>query len=212
MNDGSKPTTGSDVILTVENVKKYFPIRRGVFKRVVGWVKAVDDVSFQVRRGETLGLVGESGCGKTTLGRTILRLYEPTAGKIMFEGRNLADVSGGEMRRIRRDLQTIFQDPFSSLNPRMPVGKIIGEPLKIHGIAGREERREIVDALMERVGLNPVFASRFPHEFSGGPAPAHRHRPRAGAQPEVHRRRRAGLGARRVDPGAGGQPARGPPA
>ncbi len=139
-----------------------------MFKRVVGWVKAVDDVSFQVRRGETLGLVGESGCGKTTLGRTILRLYEPTAGKIMFEGRNLADVSGGEMRRIRRDLQTIFQDPFSSLNPRMPVGKIIGEPLKIHGIAGREERREIVDALMERVGLNPVFASRFPHEFSGG--------------------------------------------
>ena len=158
----------NNAILRVERVKKYFPIRRGVFKRTVGWVRAVDDVSFEVYRGETLGLVGESGCGKTTLGRTILQLYRPTAGKIVFEGRDLTQLSQRELRRIRRDMQTIFQDPFSSLNPRMTVGNIIGEPLKIHRLATSKERREIVSAMLERVGLNPAFANRFPHEFSGG--------------------------------------------
>jgi oligopeptide transport system ATP-binding protein len=158
----------NNVLLRVETLKKYFPITRGVFRRTVGWVRAVDDVSFQIFKGETLGLVGESGCGKTTMGRTILQLYRPTEGKVFFEGQDLTALRRPELRRMTRHMQIIFQDPFSSLNPRMTVGAMVGEPLKIHNVADGPERRERVEALLERVGLNPLYANRFAHEFSGG--------------------------------------------
>jgi oligopeptide transport system ATP-binding protein len=157
-----------DVLLHVEGLKKYFPIRRGVFQRHVGDVKAVDDVSFDVYRGETLGLVGESGCGKTTTGRTIIRIYEPTSGQVVFKGQNLAALRSGEMREMRRSMQMIFQDPYASLNPRMSVLKIVGEPLEVYHLANKEERRERVANLLQLVGLNPDFMVRYPHEFSGG--------------------------------------------
>jgi peptide/nickel transport system ATP-binding protein/oligopeptide transport system ATP-binding protein len=155
-------------LLNVRNLKKYFPVRKGVFSRVVGQVKAVDDVSFEVARGETLGLVGESGCGKTTTGRVVLRLLEPTGGSVEFEGRDLARMKAGDLQRRRRDLQIIFQDPFSSLNPRMTVGAIVGEGLTVHGIGSRAERRDRVREVMERCGLDPAYVNRYPHEFSGG--------------------------------------------
>ena len=161
-------TEEPEVILRVRNLKKYFPIRRGVFQRHVGDVKAVDDVSFDVYKGETLGLVGESGCGKTTTGRTIIRLYDPTAGSVYFQGRDLAELKGKELRAMRRKMQMIFQDPYASLNPRMSVLGIVGEPLEIHHIANRSERKERVAELLKLVGLNPAFMNRYPHEFSGG--------------------------------------------
>jgi oligopeptide transport system ATP-binding protein len=161
-------TAKPEVILSVRNLKKYFPIRRGVFQRHVGDVKAVDDVSFDVYRGETLGLVGESGCGKTTTGRTIIRLYDPTAGSVLFEDQDLASLTGSELRRMRRKMQMIFQDPYASLNPRMSVLGIVGEPLEVHHVAGRAERQEQVAELLQLVGLNPAFMGRYPHEFSGG--------------------------------------------
>ncbi|GAB4471226.1 MAG: dipeptide ABC transporter ATP-binding protein [Anaerolineae bacterium] len=157
-----------EVLVRVEHLKQYFPIRRGVFRRVVGHVRAVDDVSFEIYKGETLGLVGESGCGKTSIGRTILQLYKPTAGKVYYQDKDLAALPRREMRAMRREMQMIFQDPFSSLNPRMTIGTIVGEPLAIHKIASGQERRKMVAKLLERVGLNPMFAGRFPHEFSGG--------------------------------------------
>jgi oligopeptide transport system ATP-binding protein len=161
-------TTG-DVLLEVRNLTKYYPVTRGfIFQRQVGAVKAVDGVSFVIRRGETLGLVGESGCGKTTLGRVILRLQEPTAGEAIFEGRDVFKLSKEEMRRLRRDMQIIFQDPYSSLNPRMTVGDIIGEPLEIHRLARGREKVRRVQELLEVVGLSPYHANRYPHEFSGG--------------------------------------------
>lgn len=157
-----------EVLLRVVDLKKYFPIRRGVFQRHVGDVKAVDDVSFKVYRGETLGLVGESGCGKTTVGRTIVRLYEPTAGSVFFEGEDLSQLTGEELREMRRRLQMIFQNPYASLSPRMKVKGIIGEPLEVHRVARGKEKEDRIAELLELVGLNPAFMNRYPHEFSGG--------------------------------------------
>ena len=161
-------TSQREVLLRVENLKKYFPIRRGVFQRHVGDVKAVDGVSFDVYRGETLGLVGESGCGKTTTGRTIIRLYEPTEGHVYFEGVDLATLKGNALRQMRRKMQMIFQDPYASLSPRMSVLGIVGEPLEVHHVATGQERKERVAQLLELVGLDPAFMNRYPHEFSGG--------------------------------------------
>jgi oligopeptide transport system ATP-binding protein len=159
---------GMDVLVRVEDLKKYFPVSSGLLRRNVGAVRAVDGVSFDIFRGETLGLVGESGCGKSTLGRTILQLHRPTDGSVYFEGLDLAEMKGADLRRMRQNMQIIFQDPFSSLNPRMTVEAIIEEPLTIHGIGNGKERRAKVQDLLERVGLNPLLANRFPHEFSGG--------------------------------------------
>jgi len=147
----------------------YFPLTRGIIlQRRVGWVKAVDDISFQIFRGETLGLVGESGCGKSTTGRAILQLYKPTAGEVLFNGIDLTKLPPGEMRKMRRHMQMIFQDPYASLNPRMTVGSIIAEPMQIHNLVPKEQRNQRVQELLEVVGLNPYFANRYPHEFSGG--------------------------------------------
>jgi oligopeptide transport system ATP-binding protein len=167
-----------DVLVRVRGLKKHFPITSGViFQRQVGAVKAVDDVSFDIYKGETLGLVGESGCGKSTTGRTVLQLYEPTAGSVQLKDtdakgnesfRELTTMKGEDLRKMRRRMQMIFQDPYASLNPRMSVGRIVGEPLRIHNIMGRREQEEFVEALLERVGLNPYYVNRYPHEFSGG--------------------------------------------
>jgi oligopeptide transport system ATP-binding protein len=161
---------GDNVLIEVQHLKMYFPVTSGLLvQRAVGYIKAVDDVSFFVRRGETLGLVGESGCGKTTTGRCILQLYRPTAGTILFDGKDLCSVPGRELRGIRRQMQVIFQDPYSSLDPRMTAGNIIGEPLIVHGLSrDRREYRERVAELLSLVGLNTYMADRFPHEFSGG--------------------------------------------
>ena len=157
------------VLLKVKTLKKYFPITSGiVFQNPVGFVKAVDDISFEVFKGETLGLIGESGCGKSTTGRTILQLYRPTSGEVIFEGTNLAELKEDAIRKIRRRAQMIFQDPYSSLNPRTTVYDIISEPLKIHNIATGKECLERVKDLLDKVGLNSKFADRYPHEFSGG--------------------------------------------
>lgn len=161
--------TGTQPLVRVEDLKVYFPIRSGVLiERHVGDVKAVDGVSFEIKRGETLGLVGESGCGKTTVGRTILRLYDPTEGRIFFDGQDIAGLSQKELRGLRRRMQMVFQDPYSSLNPRQNVGAIVGEPLLIHGLAGGSDIDERVHGLLDVVGLPSGSANRFPHEFSGG--------------------------------------------
>ena len=155
-------------LLRVSNLRKFFPIRKGVLSRVVGHVKAVDDVTFHVDRGETLGLVGESGCGKTTVGRSLLRLIEPTSGGVHFDGVDVLALRGRSMRALRRRMQIIFQDPYSSLNPRMTVLDIVGEALAIHGIAKGREREERVKELLDRTGLSSRYINRYPHEFSGG--------------------------------------------
>jgi oligopeptide transport system ATP-binding protein len=155
-------------LLTIRNLKKYFPVRRGVLSRVVAQVKAVDGVSFDVAPGETLGLVGESGSGKTTVGRCILRLIEPTSGEVVFEETDVLGLGSGDMRRMRRNMQIVFQDPYASLNPRMTVGTIIAEPLIIHGELAARQRGERVAQLLEKVGLSPDYRRRYPHEFSGG--------------------------------------------
>ncbi len=155
-------------LLQVENLRTHFPIRTGLLQRVTGHLKAVDDVSFEIRAGETLGLVGESGCGKTTVGRTILRLIPATGGRVLYRGRNIFALPAAQMRRLRRELQIIFQDPVGALNPRMRVGRIVGEPLQVHGIATGDELRSRVEDLLERCGLWRKAADRYPHEFSGG--------------------------------------------
>ena len=155
-------------VLDVVGLKKYFPVRRGIWQRRVGTVRAVDDVTFRVVRGETLGLVGESGCGKTTIARTVVRLTTPTEGHILFDGRNLDSLNTKDLRKMRPKMQMIFQDPYSSLNPRMNVGRLIGEPLLEHSTLNKVDRRARVAELMSIVGLDPTFADRYPHEFSGG--------------------------------------------
>jgi oligopeptide transport system ATP-binding protein len=160
---------GQEKILDVQGLKMHFPINAGfIMSRQVGAVKAVDGLNFFIRRGETLGLVGESGCGKSTSGRAILQLYKPTAGSVLFEGQDLCKLGGEKLRKMRRKMQMIFQDPYASLNPRMTVGSIIGEPLEVHGLATGKARQERVQDLLREVGLNPYFANRYPHEFSGG--------------------------------------------
>ncbi|WP_126427768.1 ABC transporter ATP-binding protein [Brevibacillus marinus] len=158
----------TQVLLEVRNLKKYFPINGGLFGREVGQVKAVDDVSFAVRAGETLGLVGESGCGKSTTGRAILRLIEPTDGRILFAGQDITKLNSEQLRKLRKEMQLVFQDPFASLNPRHTVERILEEPLIVHGLGGAKERKERVRELLEVVGLHPAHAKRYPHQFSGG--------------------------------------------
>jgi oligopeptide transport system ATP-binding protein len=161
--------TAGEALLEVEDLQVYFPVTSGIiFQRKVADVKAVDGVTFTVKRGETLGLVGESGCGKSTTGKAILQLNRPTAGSVNFEGTDLTKIKGGELRRFRRKMQMIFQDPYASLNPRMSVGSIISEPLTIHKLAKGSEKKDKVQSLLQTVGLNPYYANRFPHEFSGG--------------------------------------------
>src|SRR4051812_14758157 len=155
-------------LLQVRNLQTHFPIKKGVLARTVGYVKAVDGVSFDVHAGKTLGLVGESGCGKTTVGRTILRLIPASGGEVRYKGVDFFSYQGDDLRKLRRQMQIIFQDPVSSLNPRMNVGNIVGEPIEVHGIARGKEKREMVAALLSRVGLDPSYATRYPHEFSGG--------------------------------------------
>lgn len=155
-------------LVDVRNLRKYFPVRRGLLSRVVANVQAVEDVSFSIQPGETLGLVGESGSGKTTVGRSILRLIEPTAGSVLFDGTEVTELGSDDLRQMRRHMQIVFQDPFGSLNPRMRVGSIISEPLQIHEKMSRSERDDRVADLLRRVGLDPSYRRRFPHEFSGG--------------------------------------------
>src|SRR3972149_1995961 len=157
-----------DNLIEVKNLTKYFPVRGGVLQRTVAEVKAVENVSFAVRRGETLGMVGESGCGKTTIGRMLLRLIDPTSGTIRFEGRDILKLKGADLKALRREMQIIFRDPFSSLDPRTPVGDSIGEGLLVHGMKNARERHKQVLEIMRKVGLEDYHARRYPHEFSGG--------------------------------------------
>jgi peptide/nickel transport system ATP-binding protein/oligopeptide transport system ATP-binding protein len=160
--------TGATELIRVKNLVKYFPMRGGILQRKVSWVQAVDDVSFTVKSGETVGLVGESGCGKTTVGRTMLRLLEPTSGQVTFDGTDVFSLRGSKLKAMRRNMQIIFQDPYSSLDPRMPVGESIAEGLKIHRIGTPQERRDLVVSTLRKVGLEEYHSRRYPHEFSGG--------------------------------------------
>lgn len=168
MNKSLRSQTARMELIQVRSLKKYYTVRSGFFQRVRAWGKAVDDVSFDILDGETLGLVGESGCGKTTIGRTMLRLIEPTAGEVYYEGNNVFTLRGGALRTIRRNMQIIFQDPFSSLDPRMPVGESIMEGLRVNQIGTRKEQFDIMIDVLRKVGLEDYHARRYPHEFSGG--------------------------------------------
>ena len=163
-----KDINNKEICLRVEDLAVHFPIRRGVFQKTVGYVKAVDGISFEVNSGETLGLVGESGCGKTTTGRAILQLYRPTTGRIYFWDHDLTAMKGNELRGMRKNIQMIFQDPYASLNPRMTVGQIVGEPLLVHSILPKDQIRPKVEELLQLVMLDPAYIDRYPHEFSGG--------------------------------------------
>ncbi|OIJ16252.1 peptide ABC transporter substrate-binding protein [Anaerobacillus arseniciselenatis] len=158
----------SDILLEVNGLKKYFPVKSGILQKTVGHVKAVDDVSFFIKKGETFGLVGESGCGKSTAGRSIIRLYEPTDGQILFDGEDISYLKEKQLKPYRKDIQMVFQDPFSSLNPRKTVGTILEEPFRVHNLYTKAERKERVEHLLDRVGLMPQLRDRYPHEFSGG--------------------------------------------
>lgn len=165
----SDSVDGQQPLLDVRNLVMHFPLTQGIiFQKKVGAVQAVDGVSLSVKKGETLGLVGESGCGKSTTGRAILQLYKPTAGEVIFNGQDLTKLNSGDMRKMRRHLQMIFQDPYASLNPRMTVGSIVSEPMQIHNLVPKNQRNQRVQELLQTVGLNPYFANRYPHEFSGG--------------------------------------------
>ena len=164
----AEDTNGKWDLVQVKRLVKFFPVRGGVFQRVVAWVQAVDDVSFTIRQGETVGLVGESGCGKTTVGRTMLRLVEPTSGEVHFDGEEIFKLRGGELKAMRRNMQIILQDPYASLDPRTPIGESIAEGLKIHGIGNARERFDIVIEMLHKVGMEDYHARRYPHEFSGG--------------------------------------------
>ncbi len=161
-------SNNNEIVVDVENLKKYFPIKDGILQRTVGYVHAVDGVSLQIKKGQTFGLVGESGCGKSTLGRTMLRLIEPTGGSVKINGIDMVNMKKSELRKKRPNMQMIFQDPFSSLDPRMPVGEIIGEAVREHGIVPKEEYRDYIIKIMEDCGLRPYYIDRYPHEFSGG--------------------------------------------
>ncbi|SLM32358.1 oligopeptide transporter subunit; ATP-binding component of ABC superfamily [Desulfamplus magnetovallimortis] len=168
MNNGKPETKNEEKILKVENLKVHFPIRKGLLSRPVGYVYAVDGVSFDLKKGETLGIVGESGCGKTTAGMAVMNLNPPTDGDVWWKGKKMADMTPSQMRALRRDMQLIFQDPYSSLNPRMTVNQILADPMEVHGMYKGEKRKERIDYLMETVGLSPEQGTRYPHEFSGG--------------------------------------------
>jgi peptide/nickel transport system ATP-binding protein/oligopeptide transport system ATP-binding protein len=167
MNAPVMPGGGGDLV-QVEHLVKFFPVRAGLLQRIVNWVKAVDDVSFTVRQGETLGLVGESGCGKTTVGRSMLRLIEPSSGSVRFEGKDVLALRGEELKRVRRDMQIIFQDPYASLDPRLPIGDSVMEGLNIHSVGTPAERFELMLDTLKKVGLEDYHSRRYPHEFSGG--------------------------------------------
>jgi oligopeptide/dipeptide ABC transporter ATP-binding protein len=166
--DAPRPGATGEPLLRVKNLVKYFPVRKGLLRTVAGHVHAVDGISFDIQPGETLGLVGESGCGKTTAGRTLLRLIEPTSGSIQFDGEEITQASSGRMRELRQEMQIVFQDPYGSLNPRMNIRRIIEEGLQVNGIGTPAERRDEVASVLERVGLEPSVMNRYPHEFSGG--------------------------------------------
>lgn len=168
MRDTAQSASAEEVLLEVSGLTKHYPIKKGIFSRQVGAVKAVDGVSFSVKRGETLGIVGESGCGKSTTARLVIRLLKETAGSIRFEGQELTALSAGELRTVRRDMQMIFQDPYASLNPRWTVERTLLEPMLVYGIGSKGEQRDRVQELLTHVGLNPSYAKRYPHEFSGG--------------------------------------------
>lgn len=168
MSQKTAVKNSQDNLIEVQGLKKYFPVRAGVMQRVVAQVQAVDDVSFNIHKGETLGMVGESGCGKTTVGRTMLRLIEPTAGSVIYDGQDIFKLKSGELKSVRRDMQIIFQDPYASLDPRVPIGESVMEGLQIHNIGTRSERVDIMMETIKKVGLEDYHARRFPHEFSGG--------------------------------------------
>ena len=183
-------------LVQAELLRQYFPVRRGIFRTVVGHVQAVDGISFEIGEGETLGLVGESGCGKTTAGRTLLKLLRPTGGRIHFQGRDITDLRGSELRALRRDMQIVFQDPYGSLNPRMTVRGIIEEGLIVHGLGNRRQRLDRVVEALEQTGLDRRYINRYPHEFSGGQRQRISIARALALEAEIRRAGRADFGAR----------------